>query len=384
MTIMNERVTGSREEYRFDAAKAKRLLAYLGAVRASRRIVLWNRQGIQVMDRDVSRVFTYSEVAALVDAESLQLDGELLTQLLKGVKRGQVGRLHDCENGSLGWIDPDGYLTRLSLPVLSGHPNMWVTRMREGGSTRVDVPWGHVPALVHSAGTDDTIPVLTHVLVGDGFACSTDRYRLTIVGEIPWEMTGVQIPSTFLTAALKLGADRVGVCVRDGAVLDFEDRANSTLIDDCVVVPLGDGWCASRVGTGDYPRMHGIVESCSGDFPVIMTVDPVCSPVDTLKSAAKLADKETPIHLSRTGATIRRNGERTTVPWPVIVDRWPVIVDRDDDYVLAVNPTFLREAISAMGDNVITIRQEIQGKPLVFTREAGDITIILMPVRVSE
>lgn len=246
-----------------------------------------------------------------------------------------------------------------------------------------------VSQVVVAAGRDDTLPVLTGVLVEiEGTTVTmwtTDRYRLA-VREFTWtpESPGMSaralVPARTLadTAKSLVGGKEVVLALSTGGLgeglMGFEGTAARG---------GGSRRTTTRLLDGEFPKVRSLFP------PETLTTARIDTAqfLESLKRVALVAERNTPIRLSfADGELVLEAGASDEAQASEALD---ARVD-GDPIAIAFNPTYLLDGLASIGSPVAVLNFTLATKPAVLMgapdTEADQDTAyryLLMPIRLS-
>ena len=246
-----------------------------------------------------------------------------------------------------------------------------------------------VSQVVVAAGRDDTLPVLTGVLVEiEGSTVTmwtTDRYRLA-VRDFTWTPESAAMSSRALVPARTLS-----------------DTAKSLVGGDDVLLALSTGGLGEGLmgfegssGKGASSR-RTTTRLLDGEFPKVRSLFPpetlTTARIDTahfveaLKRVALVAERNTPVRLSFSeGELVLEAGASDEAQATESIDAQL----KGDPIAIAFNPTYLLDGLSAIAAPVAVLNFTLSTKPAVIMGAAGPdaeqdtaYRYLLMPIRLS-
>jgi DNA polymerase-3 subunit beta len=271
--------------------------------------------------------------------------------------------------------------TLLTLPV-EDYPSL-PEMPGASGSLRGDVFAAAVGQVSVAAGRDDTLPVLTGVrleIEGEKITmAATDRYRLA-VRDLAWtpEQTGLSaialVPARTLSETAKAlsSADKVTVALAAAGsgegLVGFEGGGRRT---------------TSRLLDGEFPKYKSLLPAESASVATVETA----SLVESVRRVALVAERNTPIRLSFSGAEVTLEaGTGDEAQASESLDAQLA----GDDISIAFNPSYLLDGLNALDADYAELRFTASTRPAVIagkdTAEAtagDDYRYLLMPVRLS-
>jgi DNA polymerase-3 subunit beta len=259
------------------------------------------------------------------------------------------------------------------------------------GRIRSDAFAAAVGQVVVAAGRDDTLPVLTGVLVeiegSEITMWTTDRYRLA-VRKLAWEPAGSGLTTTALVPARTLadaaksltGGPEVQVALSSGSggegLLGFQGGTSTD-------AEAGARRSTTRLLDGEFPKVRSL-------FPaeVLTTARvPTAGFVEALRRVALVAERNTPVRLTFEDNTLTLEAGASDEAQATEA------IDADiqgEGIGIAFNPGYLLDGLSAIGAPVTVLQFTVSTRPAVLLGAADDeaepdgaYRYLLMPIRLS-
>ncbi len=277
--------------------------------------------------------------------------------------------------------DVGGEITyRLPLLALEDYPDL-------PDPGQVVIPSMTGPELAHlgrvcvAAGRDDTLPVLTGVHLsareGGGVqAATTDRYRLAVSEGplISWPPTATAlVPAATFAKASTAFRKAKGVTVSRG--LDPTGRYGRLTFESAGRL------LSTRLLDGEFPRYRSLLPPAS---ETALTVDKDCLLTAT-RAAAAAATHHSPVtlHAAPTASHVTGGSDRdSTCTSSSALIHGAEVEGLTEPFTVGLNPKFLTDGVTALGDGRIRIALREPTKPVVITAADDDLFLyLLMPVR---
>jgi len=340
---------------------------------------------ISAFDYEVSsRVEVNADVR---DAGRALVSGRLLAEIARSLPNRPV----DVESDGSKVVLTCGSarFTLLTMPV-EDYP-----RLPElptlSGRVRSDVFASAVSQVVIAAGRDDTLPVLTGVLMEiEGSTITlltTDRYRAA-VRELTWVPESASMSTTSLVSARTLadaaksltsGAE-VAVALASGGtgegLLGFEGGGSAA-------GEPGARRTTTRLLDGQFPKVRSLFPT---DAPIHARVDTAAF-IESLKRVALVAERNTPVRLSfDDGTLVLEAGASDEAQASEAIDAQT----HGEPISIAFNPGYLLDGLNSMGTPVVVMSFTQATKPAAITGAASmdaepdaAYRYLLMPIRLS-
>ena len=270
--------------------------------------------------------------------------------------------------------------TLLTMPVedYPSLPAMPPTAGRVGS----DVFASAVAQVVVAAARDDTLPMLTGVRMeidGDTITlAATDRYRLA-VRELKWtpaqpDLQAVAVVpgrALFDLAKTITGAE-VEIALSSGGtgegMIGFSSAGRRTTV---------------RLLDPDFPKFRQLFPT---EFTATATI-PTSAFAEAVKRVALVAERGTPIKLTFRGGQTFHGGqvvlEAGSGDEAQAVEVLPVDFE-GDEITIAFKPTYLLDALGALGSDVAQLQFTAPAKPAVLTGTQVDYRHLIMPIRLAD
>lgn len=326
------------------------------------------------------------EVAADVSEPGRALvSGRLLAEIARSLPSRPVEMVSDGSKVTL--TCGSARFSLLTMPV-EDYPRL-PEMPAASGRVPSDVFAAAVGQVVVAAGRDDTLPVLTGVLVEiEGSTVTmwtTDRYRLA-VREFTWQPEAESMSTRALVPARTLADTAKSLVGGEGVVLALSTGG------------LGEGLMgfegAAAKGTSSRRTTTRLLD---GEFPKVRSLFPpetlTTARVDTaqfveaLKRVALVAERNTPVRLSfADGEVVLEAGASDEAQASESLD-----AELDGDPIaIAFNPTYLLDGLASIASPVAVLNFTLATKPAVIMgaadAEAEQDTAyryLLMPIRLS-
>lgn len=326
------------------------------------------------------------EVSAQVSEPGRALvSGRLLADIARSLPSRPVDLASDGSKVSL--TCGSARFSLLTMPV-EDYPRL-PEMPTSSGRVPSDLFAAAVSQVVVAAGRDDTLPVLTGVLVeieGDTVTMwTTDRYRLA-VRELTWapESTSMStralVPARTLadTAKSLVGGDDVVLALSTGGLgeglMGFEGGAARG---------TGARRTTTRLLDGEFPKVRALFP------PETLTTARVDTAhfVESLKRVALVADRNTPVRLRfDDGELVLEAGGSDEAQASEALDAQL----QGDPIAIAFNPTYLLDGLASIAAPVAVLNFTQATKPAVIMGAAGPdaeqdtaYRYLLMPIRLS-
>ena len=259
------------------------------------------------------------------------------------------------------------------------------------GRVRSDVFASAVSQVVIAAGRDDTLPVLTGVLMEiEGSTITlltTDRYRAA-VRELTWVPESASMSTTSLVSARTLadaaksltsGAE-VAVALASGGtgegLLGFEGGGSAA-------GEPGARRTTTRLLDGQFPKVRSLFPT---DAPIHARVDTAAF-IESLKRVALVAERNTPVRLSfDDGTLVLEAGASDEAQASEAIDAQT----HGEPISIAFNPGYLLDGLNSLGTPVVVMSFTQATKPAAITGAASmdaepdaAYRYLLMPIRLS-
>lgn len=259
------------------------------------------------------------------------------------------------------------------------------------GRVRSDVFASAVSQVVIAAGRDDTLPVLTGVLMEiEGSTITlltTDRYRAA-VRELTWVPESASMSTTSLVSARTLadaaksltsGAE-VAVALASGGMgeglLGFEGGGSAA-------GEPGARRTTTRLLDGQFPKVRSLFPT---DAPIHARVDTAAF-IESLKRVALVAERNTPVRLSfDDGTLVLEAGASDEAQASEAIDAQT----HGEPISIAFNPGYLLDGLNSLGTPVVVMSFTQATKPAAITGAASmdaepdaAYRYLLMPIRLS-
>lgn len=295
---------------------------------------------------------------------------------------------------------PRGVDVRLEASTFDGEPTVTITAGSPGGLVTFDLPrlayadypqtpaagaaaggvvdgadLAHLARVAVAAGKEDTLPVLTGVLLeqsptGGTSAAATDRYRLAVAGvaRLAWPFGPCLVPARTLRRAGSafVRERRVRLwCKTDGSDGGF------------LTISGGSRTLTTRLLDGEFPNYRSLLPD---DTPTVLTVDR--DALDTaVRQAAVIAARHSPVRLDVQDQLTVRAGDlspaRSNVQVPDASRTGPPLE-------VAFNPGYLRPGLQSLPAGPVSLAFTAPNRPMVLRsldQDAADFLYLLMPVR---
>jgi DNA polymerase III subunit beta len=279
-----------------------------------------------------------------------------------------------CANGTLILTCGDRAL-RLPLLPIEDYPAL-PTGPGSALATVTGTQLADLARTCVAAGRDDTLPVLTGVLLdapgGTLTAAATDRYRLTVIDTdiaVP-ERTRLLLPSRIL--------DRAGRAFRK--LKQVHIRYNPNDEDTGCFLDAGDRTLWTRPLLGEFPKYRALLPTESGATVQVERQ----ALLGEVRLLATLTPRNAPIRLRIGGPTLHLaagspRGEADAggeSPVPAIHD--------GAELDIAFNPGYLLDGLNALTGDTVTLSFTGPTRPAVITSNSDpSLRYLLMPVRLS-
>ena len=247
------------------------------------------------------------------------------------------------------------------------------------GAVQADALADTVARVACAAGKDDTLPVLTAVLLqataGQPLRlAATDRYRLA-VADLPWDCQLDQAdPATVLVPAATL-ADAAKTAVGTVTVHAGTGASGEGLFG----LAWADRWTTTRLVDGAFPPYEKFMidnDKLAGSIHVDR--DGLLAALKRVKPAAA---KTSPLGIEV--ADWRMRLTQNSGQGEEITDSLGAECDLPE-VTFHVNPAYLRDALTATSGPVVHVGHVDYGRPIRITGDDPDsYTHILMPIKVS-
>lgn len=259
------------------------------------------------------------------------------------------------------------------------------------GRVRSDVFASAVSQVVVAAGRDDTLPVLTGVLMEiEGSTITlltTDRYRAA-VRELAWAPESAAMSTTSLVSARTLadaaksltsGAE-VAIALASGGtgegLLGFEGGGSAA-------GEPGARRTTTRLLDGQFPKVRSLFPT---DAPIHARVDTAAF-IESLKRVSLVAERNTPVRLTfDDGTLVLEAGASDEAQASEAIDAQT----HGDAISIAFNPGYLLDGLNSIGTPVAVMSFTQATKPAAITGAASmDVEpdaayrYLLMPIRLS-
>ncbi|MGQ0625301.1 MAG: DNA polymerase III subunit beta [Sporichthyaceae bacterium] len=319
-----------------------------------------------------------TEISADVTSEGRALvSGRLLADICKSLPAKPVEVTFDgtkvlvsCGNAkfSLQTMPVEDYPALPQMPARSG-------------SVAADVFAHAVAQVAVAAGRDDTLPILTGIRIEieseTVTLAATDRYRLA-VREFAWKPEQPGISTTALVPA-KTMADAAKSL--SGEVELALSPAGSG--EGMVGMASNGRRTTSRLLEGEFPKYRSLLPAESGTHASVETA----LLLEAVKRVALVAERNTPVRLSFSDGTVlleAGSGDEASAS-----ENLQAQLD-GDEIVIAFNPTYLLDALTALDTSHARLAFTTSNKPAIITgctgpsdAGSGDYRHLLMPVRLS-
>ena len=235
---------------------------------------------------------------------------------------------------------------------------------------------GAVARVAVAAASDDTLPVLTAVLVelpGDGAPmtlAATDRYRLAVAEAAGWARTDGGVNDVVLVPARALMA-----------------AARAMAAGDVVTVSVGDG-LAGFAGAG----MSMVCRQIAGEFPSFRKLMPSsfaaygvtdrAGLAEAARRAALVTAPKAPVRLTFSPGMVSldagSDGESSAAE--ALDAEWT----GDGEVTVGFQPEYLLDGLAGMGDGPVSMGVNDPGKAVLLTGDgAPGFRYLMMPVRAA-
>ena len=270
---------------------------------------------------------------------------------------------------------------RLPLLPLDDYPG--VPSLGEPFVTTFDGPgFARLAAVTVAAGRDDTLPVLTGVLLdrddrGHLVAAATDRYRLAVQelgdGVLPDGWTEALLPARDLR---KLGR----AFLRDARVeLQLGEEALSG--EKLVTYRAGLRTLTSRLIEGGFPKYRGLIPKESTGQTIAKRGDLLTA----VARAAVAAPRFAPVRLTIGSDGLVVTGGDGQRPDSAFASTSVDAKFSGEPSGTALNPAFLTDGLAALGGEDVQLSTTAPQRPVVLTSpDSPGLTYLLMPVRVYD
>lgn len=237
--------------------------------------------------------------------------------------------------------------------------------------------------VIPAAGKDETLPILTAVRMradGDGgvLAEACDRYRLAEL-TLPTAATVGTPGATWSHLVRAKTLARVVQAMR-GSDVHVRTTAMSHLTRDRdgLVFEAGHRTIATLLVDGEYPHVQGLwppgadVKSATGRAALVRAV----------KQVSAVLDKFTPVSLAFDVTGIHLAGGFEDGPTSAYATRDVAAIHEGPQHATAFTPSYLLEALTAVGGDNVALSFAGKSKPAVLTSpERPTYRHLLMPVR---
>jgi DNA polymerase-3 subunit beta len=245
---------------------------------------------------------------------------------------------------------------------------------------------GLLNAATVAAGRDDTLPVLTGVLIeshdGRLHAAATDRYRLSVVpfADAPEQDVKVLVPARTLA--------RVARAWKKAKPGEVEVRYNGGSHGDGLVsFKWGDRALTTRTLEGAFPQYRSLLPDGAPGGTLRGERDLL---VEATTQAAVLIPRHGPIALSldwearamRVGTV--HNASDTGFASVPVKDVTMVPGKGEQVEKFAVNPSYFKRGLECFAAGEVTIAMQTSVRPIVMTQEGSPLLYLLMPVRLAD
>ncbi|MFW0107727.1 DNA polymerase III subunit beta [Rothia sp. P7181] len=315
-------------------------------------------------------------VSATIEEEGVALvSGRLLAEICRSLPNADVNvSVHDskmhiqCRTASfnLSTMPVADYPELPTLPTISGTV--------EGNSFAKAVS-----QVVVAASKDDTLPILTAILVeieGEKMTLlATDRYRLAM-RELTWAPTSSDIQTAVLVKAKTMsevaktlgGAGELNIALSDShELIGFESggrRTTSLLVD------------------GEYPKIRSLFPDSTPIHAIVRTSDLL----EAVRRVSLVAERNTPVRLVFSEGQVTLDagtGEDAQA-----TETLSAHLEGEESITVAFNPSYLSEGLNSFGTEFIRFSftdpakpASISGQKELMGEDESDYRYLLMPVR---
>ncbi|MFF2819622.1 DNA polymerase III subunit beta [Kitasatospora cineracea] len=344
--------------------------------------------GLHLSAFDYESCATTSAVAEIADDGSALVSGRLLGDIAKALSKNAEVDLELTDTRLLVRAGSARFELPLlpidEYPALPATPDTVFTAPADEFADAV-------AQVVVAAGTDDTLPVLTGVLLtleDDGrlTLAATDRYRFAVresrvqpTGTVPTDdgqpATTVLVPAKWLADATKALAD------------DHPLHAGWHNGQFTLSVP-GRHTIGTRLLAGEFPKFRALFPA-PADAKMVITV-PVDETIAALKRVALVIDTKRPVRLTAEDDRLSLTAGDDDSAFAL--DRVPChsagAVDRLESCDAAFKPSYLIDALQALTEPEARLYLTTPHKPALILGHAGDSADIgyehlLMPIRLN-
>lgn len=272
-----------------------------------------------------------------------------------------------------------GSTFRLPLLPLADYPA--VPAVAEPAVTSFDdAGFARLAAVTVAAGRDDTLPVLTGVLLDPGtdgqlVAAATDRYRLAVqelgAGVLPHGWESALLPARALRAAGHAFAREKRVTLELGEL--FGERL--------VTYRAGLRSLTCRLLEGHFPKYRGLI-------PTEFTGQAVAKRAELLTAVARAAvaaPRMAPVRLQLEAAELLVTGGDGQRADSAFASTTVTAKFTGDPTRTALNPAYVTDGLAALAGDDVQLSLTAPQRPVVFTSpDSPGLTYLLMPVRVDD
>ena len=316
---------------------------------------------VRGFDYDVDAECLVPELAGMPD---ILVDYLALVNVLKGVK----GAVSFALAGNYLMVTTPTGVSPLSVLPVEDFPEPPLLDLVPEGACAVLV--SQFLPVITAIGKDKTLPVLTAVslqsIAGEIHLAATDRYRLGVVRVSGGEFPTTLIPGSFVKHLVKA---HKGECVRispdkSGSIMEFRFASARYMV---------------RLLDGTFPKYESLIPAYF-QWDITVTRSGLISALD---SARAYCSRNTPVRLELASGELAvsvHNGDGVPpARWVVAQGVAPLSVEETQ----AFNPDYLLDSLRALDGVEVKWSMNMPTKPSVFTGEDPNVTLLVMPVRLS-
>lgn len=260
--------------------------------------------------------------------------------------------------------------TTLRLPAMPAEdwPAIPVVEGTELALSPTDV--ARIRQIAPAASHDDARPILTSIVLADGFAVATDSYRLAVARIGVWPSAPLLLPAAI---AADLPVDGVTLTV---------DRAGSR-----VAWSNGRDFHLAHLVEGDFPKWEQLIPGKPKAVAVAEREPLRRAAAQAVKTNAAMNQSSHPLRLERgDDATLSVVLSSISPPGTLMTAAAPCRKVYKAWQTIAFNAEFLADGLAMLGGDHVRIETIDPKKPALLRDDAdkdGDLRYLLMPVRVS-
>jgi DNA polymerase-3 subunit beta len=244
-----------------------------------------------------------------------------------------------------------------------------------------------VAQVVVAAGRDDTLPVLTGVLVeinGPSITMwTTDRYRLA-VRELAWTPEDASLSTTALVPARTQADTAKSLTAGSEVLVALATGGTGEGMAGFEGVNSRGSWrTTTRLLDGEFPKVKSLFPA---ETPTVARIDKAAF-VEALRRVALVAERNTPVRLTFEEGELRLDaGSSDAAQASESVEASLT----GEPIAIAFNPTYLQDGLAALDAPVAVMTFTVAQRPAVLLG-AADLTAdpdetyryLLMPIRLS-